>query len=67
MEDKSENKRDRRRLVREKEYGPERNIVSFSAEANVLSCGHIILNPPIQKTTNMRPPKFRRCLECKVK
>jgi hypothetical protein len=60
-------KRAKRRLEREKEFGPERAISIFTNEMATLICGHVIINPPVQKTVHMRQPKFYRCIECKVK
>ena len=59
------NKRDRRRLEREKEFGPQRSIITLSSDLAVLECGHEIKDPPRSVTVFMRLPKFYRCLECK--
>jgi hypothetical protein len=58
-------KRLKRRLKREQELGPERDIVSYAADKAVLSCGHVIVNPPRSETAKMRQPNFYRCIECK--
>ena len=59
------NKRERRRIEREKKNGPERLITSWTPEAVTLECGHVILNPKRSQTVHMRMPKHYRCLECK--
>lgn len=57
-------KREKRRLQREKEFGPERKVVLLTAESAALDCGHTIINPPVSKTVRMIAPKFYRCKEC---
>lgn len=56
-------KRIKRRLEREKQFGPERKVISFTVEAAVLDCGHTVI-PVIQETVHMRQPKYIRCFQC---
>lgn len=59
-------KREKRKLEREKKLGPDRKISVYTVDKFTLECGHVVLNPKIQKTTLMRPSKFYRCIECKT-
>lgn len=55
-------KREKRRQLREKEFGPERRIVSSCGEAHVLECGHRVL----RMATELPHIKRRRCEYCRV-
>lgn len=60
----TENKRDRRRLKREAEFGPERLIMKSTSTHHLLECGH-----SAEIRDNESPGqhliKLRRCEQCK--
>lgn len=62
MHTDQENKRDRRRQLREAEFGPERLIVSTCVNHHVLQCGHLVT----VVATERENIKRRRCTHCKV-
>ncbi len=55
-------KRARRRIRREEQFGPERTIVSTEGGVHTLECGHIVNIHPTERDYNTQ----RRCDACRI-